>query len=94
MSAYTVTTHADGFGNWHATVTFPHTLSESDPRPEFNLGAQWSRIRGLARRAIVREVRGRNPADRVGRLVVTDNRKGNPGGAGLWYSVTIGEPGA
>ena len=91
MSAYEVATHADGFGNWHATVTFPHTLSESDPRPEFNLNSQWPRIRRLARRAVVREVRSRQSAPaRVDRLVVTD--QGIIPGTGLWRSITIGEP--
>lgn len=61
---YDVTTYADGFGTWHAQVAFEHTLSESDPRSDFNLDCKWSSIRRAARRAINRELQARenNPA--------------------------------
>lgn len=51
-----VTTEADGFGAWRATVSFTHALSESDPRREFNLQAQMPNIRRAARKAIIDEI--------------------------------------
>lgn len=60
----TVSTFTNGFGDWRARVDFSHTLSESDPREEFNIGAQWARIRRAARRAIVREIAEREQKTR------------------------------
>lgn len=51
-----ISTFANEAGEWRATVTFEHTLSESDSRPEFSLNAQWTNIRRRARRAIVRAI--------------------------------------
>jgi hypothetical protein len=50
----TVTTHADGFGNWHATVMFPDT----DPEPNYADGSA-QRIRSKARQAIRAEIEAR-----------------------------------
>lgn len=61
---FTVTTFTNGFGDWRARVDFSHTLSESDPREEFNLGTQWARIRRAARNAIVRELAEREQTTR------------------------------
>lgn len=51
-----VSTSADGFGRWSATALFTHTLSETDTRPQFNLGTRIPVIRRAARDAIVREL--------------------------------------
>lgn len=51
-----ITAYADAYGRWAAEVSFPHTLSESDPRPEFNINHQLPGIRRQARTAIVREL--------------------------------------
>ena len=90
MTKYTVTTHADGFGNWHATVTFPHSMSESDPRPAFNLGHNWGYLRRIARAAIVREVQSRQSTPvHIKRLEVTGSKMD---AQNCWHSVTFGEP--
>lgn len=62
--ALTVTTFTNGFGDWRARVDFSHTLSESDPREDFNVSAQWPRIRRAARRAIVRALAEREQTAR------------------------------
>ena len=51
-----VTTFADGYGRWRARIDFPHTLSENDPRPEYNLHHHWANLRRKARTAIVNEL--------------------------------------
>ena len=71
-----ISTFANGAGQWRATVTFEHTLSESDPRPEFNLGAQWATIRRRARQAIVRAI---------------TEREQNIDSLNRWHGVTLGE---
>ena len=96
-----ISTFANGAGQWRATVTFEHTLSESDPRSEFNLGVRWANIRRRARRAIVRaitereqkthesyaEARGRVNAS-LGRLQVIEQ---NIDSMNRWRGVTLGE---
>ncbi len=52
----TVTTRADGRGVWHADIIFTHTLSESDPRPAFNVNAQLAALKRAALNAIVEEL--------------------------------------
>lgn len=99
---FTVSTFTNGFGDWRARVEFSHTLSESDPREEYNLGAQWARIRRVARRAIVRAIAEREQTTRetlatailrvtetLPRLAVIDARM-SPG-MNTWEGVTIGE---
>ena len=96
-----ISTFANGAGQWRAEVTFEHTLSESDPRTEFNLGAQWATIRRRARQAIVRaipereqkthesyaEARGRVNAS-LGRLQVIEQSIDS---LGRWHGITLGE---
>ena len=102
MTRNHVNVYADGFGRWHAEVRFPTTLSESDPRPEYNLGHQWESIRRVARNAIVREITDReqktwetrNEAARrirrtLPRLVVIDQ---DLDAMNRWHGVTLGEP--
>lgn len=52
----TLSTHADGHGRWRAMLTFEHTLSENDPRPEYNLHHHWPALRRKARTAIVEQL--------------------------------------
>lgn len=54
-----VSTYADGFGRWCASVTFVRTLSESDTRPQFNVAAQLRVIRRAARKALLTELLAR-----------------------------------
>lgn len=62
----TVTTWADGFGIWHARVTFPSPGYGPD-----HLAANIDRIRAKARRAIRREILERAPRDaRIGAVRV------------------------
>lgn len=101
MLNITVTTFTNGYGDWRARVTFSHTLSENDPRPAFNLDAQWSRIRRAARRAIVREIAEREQrareatSDVIARVNASLPRlsviEQHAHGTGAWYGVTIGE---
>lgn len=48
-----IQTRANGYGQVVAQIVFVHSLSESDNRPEFNIGARWGNLRKRARRAIV-----------------------------------------
>lgn len=48
-----ITVSKDGYGVHVVLVVFAHTLSENDPRPEFNLGYQWASIRRRARKAVI-----------------------------------------
>ena len=96
-----INTFANGAGQWRAAVQFDHTLSESDHRPEFNLGAQWANIRRRARKDILRaitereqkthesyaEARGRVNAS-LGRLQVIEQ---NIDSMNRWHGVTLGE---
>lgn len=97
-----VSTFADGFGRWRAQVEFSRTLSESDPRPEFNLGHQLKAIRTKARSAIVDEIVAReqktaetraNAEHRIRaslpNLVVV---KQGINSMNTWHGVTLGEP--
>ena len=62
MSGETVTTWADGFGNWHAKVTFP----APGYGPAY-LEEHGARIRAKAQRAIKREIEKRSgPANWTG----------------------------
>ena len=96
-----INTFANGAGQWRAQVTFDCALSESDPRPEFNLGAQWAPIRRRARQAVVRAIAEREQRthesyaearERVnaslGRLQVIDQSIDS---LGRWRGVTLGE---
>lgn len=98
---FTVSTFTNGFGDWRARVDFSHTLSENDPREEYNLGAQWQRIRRAARRAIVREIATREQTTRE-TLAMTEARvraslprlaviEQHIHGSGAWHGVTLGE---
>lgn len=96
-----VSTFTNGFGDWRAKVSFSHTLSDSDPREEFNLGAQWARIRRVARNAIVREIAGRErkPGESLkdaqsrvrGTFPNLDVIDQHVNVSGTWYGVTFGE---
>jgi hypothetical protein len=98
----TVTTFADGFGRWRARVDFAHTLSESDPRDEFNLHRHWATIRARAREAIVGEVADREQktgetrrdAERRVRAGLPRLAVVNQGldSMNCWHGVTLGEP--
>lgn len=96
-----INTFANEAGEWRATVTFEHTLSESDSRPEFNLGAQWATIRRRARQAIVRAITEREQKTHetyteaqarcrasLGRLQVIEQ---NIDSLNRWHGVTLGE---
>ena len=96
-----ISTFANGAGQWRVTVTFGHTLSESDSRPEFNLGAQWANIRRRARQAIVRAISEREQKTHetyaealarcnasLGRLQVIEQ---NIDSMNRWHGVTLGE---
>lgn len=96
-----ISTFANGAGQWRAEVTFEHTLSESDPRPEFNLGAQWANIRRRARKAILREITEREQKTHetyaealarcnasLGRLQVIEQHIDS---MNRWHGVTLGE---
>ena len=69
-----VRTYADGFGLVHADVEFSGPLSESDPRPPFNLEARMDQVRRAARDEVLaflaeREQRtGEDPATTRARL--------------------------
>lgn len=97
-----VNTFADDFGRWRAQVEFSRTLSESDPRPEFNLGHQLKAIRAKARTAIVSAIADReqkttetraNAEHRIRtslpNLVVI---KQGIDSMNTWHGVTLGEP--
>lgn len=97
----TVTTFTNGFGDWRARVDFSHALSESDPRPEFSLSAQWARIRRAARNAIVCELATREQTTResfaaatarvrssLDRLAVIEQ---HVYGDNTWHGITLGE---
>lgn len=97
----TVATFTNGFGDMRARIDFSHTLSESDPREEFNLDAQWTRIRRAARRAIVREIAEREQTTRE-TLAMAERRvraslprldviEQHVYGTGAWHGVTFGE---
>lgn len=104
MKGVKVHSWADGFGRWSAAVEFPHTLSESDPRPEFNLGHQWPGLRRRARAAIVAELAEREQktwetypeAQRRVRasLPRLEVRAQKLDAANRWHGVTFGEPDA
>ena len=96
-----ISTFANGAGQWRVTVTFEHTLSESDSRPEFNLGAQWANIRRRARQAIVRAITEREQKTHetyaevlarcnasFGRLQVIEQHIDS---LSRWHGVTLGE---
>ena len=96
-----INTFANGAGQWRATVTFEHTLSESDSRPEFNLSAQWANIRRRARKAILRAITEREQKTHetyiealarcnasLGRLQVIEQ---NIDSLNRWHGVTLGE---
>ncbi len=96
-----INTFANGAGQWRATVTFEHTLSESDSRPEFNLSAQWANIRRRARQAIVRAITEREQKTHetytealarcrasLGRLQVIEQHIDS---LNRWRGVTLGE---
>lgn len=96
-----VSTEADGFGLWLATVEFTHALSESDPRREFNLQAQLSNIRRAARKAIIDEIVAReqkmNESESaararvsisLGRLHIIDS---DVDAMNRWHSITLSE---
>ena len=99
--AHTITTYANEAGQWRAEITFDHTMSESDPRAEFNVARQMPNLRRRARRAIINaitereqkttetysEARGRVAAS-LGRLRII---KQNINSINLWHGVTIGE---
>ncbi|WP_155838696.1 hypothetical protein [Arthrobacter castelli] len=97
----TINTFADGFGRWRALVIFTHSLSESDLRPEFNLGHRWPRLRARARAMILNDLvdreqkTGESRPDaelRVGqslpRLVVIAREIDS---LNRWHGVTFGE---
>lgn len=97
-----IRTYADAHGRWHVEISFSRSLSESDPREEFNLGRHWVNLRRRARAAIVRELAEREQKTHetraeaearmrtsLGRLAVTAQKIGS---TNLWYGVTFGEP--
>ena len=43
----------NAFGNYVVTLAFGHSLSESDPRPEYSLQHRWASLRKRARQALV-----------------------------------------
>ena len=49
---YTVTPYLDASGDGLVRVEFEHDLSESDPRPEFNLQQKMPYIRRLAKKKL------------------------------------------
>lgn len=96
-----ITTFADGFGRWRARVDFGHTLSENDPREDFNLDRQWKHIRSRARDAVVAQIVQREQKTHetlaqathrvrwaLPHLVVIDQ---NIDSLNRWNGVTIGE---
>lgn len=97
-----VITSANGFGLWSAKVVFTHTLSESDPRREFNIQAQLSNIRRAARKAIISELVAREQtvgesdasvrtrvSKSLGRLEITASDLDS---MNCWHSITFSEP--
>lgn len=96
-----VSTEADGFGLWLATVEFTHALSESDPRREFNLQAQLSNIRRAARKAIIDELVAReqktneSESDARARVSVSLERlhiiDSDVDAMNRWHSITLSE---
>lgn len=97
-----VITSANGFGLWSAKVVFAHTLSESDPRREFNIQAQLSNIRRAARKAIISELVAREQtvgesdasvrtrvSKSLGRLEITASDLDS---MNCWHSITFSEP--
>lgn len=90
MERNTIKTYRDDFGIWYATVEFPHTMSESDPREEFNLNVHWDAIRSSARRAIKRQAMRYDSADSEWRCNVEVYAQGVYGD-NTWYSVTFRE---
>ena len=51
-----IRTYANEAGLWRVRLIFGNTLSETDPRPEFNLQHRWAGLRRTARAAIVRAI--------------------------------------
>lgn len=97
-----VTTFADGFGRWRARIDFVHTLSESDPRTEFNLNHHWKALRTRARRAIITELVEREQKSGESRLNAEHRiRTSLPNlvvveqyldSMNCWHGITLGEP--
>ena len=95
---HTITTHADGFGNWHARVEFPeHGYGNAG---EHALERHWDTIRRSARRAIRREIvqreqrRGETLAQtsaRIRPVRVEVEAQGIYASSNVWYSVTFKE---
>ena len=87
--ALEVSTYADGFGVWHATVR-----DEDGPWGNGgevrNLDREWSKIRRAGQRAIRREIQSRQ-ALAVGRVRTEVEKLSDPTGTGLIYSVTVKE---
>ena len=46
----------NAFGNYVVALSFAHTLSESDPRPEYSLQHRWAGLRRRARRALMAQM--------------------------------------
>jgi hypothetical protein len=80
-----VSTWADGFGRWHARVTFP----EPGYGPQY-LDASIARIRAKARRAIIREVLARESVDYRCRVEVVEHDQDS---LNRMHSITYAERG-
>lgn len=101
MRHATITTWANGFGQWRARVEFPHTLSENDPRPEYNLHHHWANLRRKARTAIINElVQREQKTNETREAAVSRIRQALPNlhvidqgltAQNTWTSVTFGE---
>ena len=79
-----ITTWADGFGNWHAKVTFPYP----GYGPQY-LESNIDRIRAKARRAIRREILARqNGAIKAVKVYVSANELDH---MNRMQSITYGE---
>ena len=51
-----IKTYANEAGLKRVRLIFGNTLSETDPRPEFNLQSRWPELRRKARTALVRAI--------------------------------------
>lgn len=87
MNATTVTTWADGFGVWHAKVSDPRGWGNAGER---DISKHWASIRARARRAIRREILGRE-AGPIGPLHIEVETTSDPTGTGVIFAVTFRE---
>lgn len=83
-----VTTWADGFGIWHAKITFGHPGRETT-----SLTAHAQRLRRKAQRAIRNEVtsRGENGPGWVCRIEIADVQAANQVTTSITYREVVGD---